>query len=67
MKMLGDGTATIGGWTIGTDSLYKTNGTRVTLNYLDSTENKYYAINANNNFMVDYAGNVWMKALYVDG
>jgi hypothetical protein len=53
--------STIAGWTVGTSALSANNG-KV---YLASSGT--YAINCNDKFMVDFNGNVWMKALYVDG
>ena len=73
LKIKGEITATsgtIGTWTIGETSLSKqstanNNSGTMTLNYYYSTEQKYYAINAGNNFWVDYAGNVWIYSLKV--
>lgn len=50
---------TIGGWAIGATSL--TSGS------ISLSSSGTYAINCADKFMVDFNGNVWIKALYVDG
>jgi hypothetical protein len=55
--------ASIGGWQVVSSYIYK-NKTGIGTIYL-GTENR--SINVNDKFEVDYAGNVWLHALYVDG
>ena len=50
---------TIGGWTI--------DGSSLTSGNMKLSSTGTYAINCNDQFMVDFSGNVWIKALYVGG
>ena len=60
-------TGIIGGWTIDEGSIWRTSGNRAYLHH--NVDNKDWAIyvGGSGQFRVDYDGNVWLQALWVDG